>query len=189
MTRQGRKRDVVACLPPRRCVPACCHAGKSSHQAWAPIGCGEAGAHHACDTSSNFAIVHILPNTQRSEKVKRRKGKRASTVVASLCRSVRRRSIISQRWSPFCAIVVCQEVIVKLFEGLRTELFLFLQEQINFLILQEQIKEIIIICSKCWDLQDSYQQPIRRHEGANPAKKPGEQSRCKTLPCPMLATA
>jgi hypothetical protein len=120
MTRQGRKRDVVACLPPRRCVAACCHTGKSSHQAWAPIGCGEAGAHHACDTSSNFAIVHILPNTQRSEKVKRRKGKRASTVVvASLCRSVRRRSSINQRWSLFCAIVMSQQPVVKLFEGLK----------------------------------------------------------------------
>jgi hypothetical protein len=30
---------------------------------------------------------------------------------------VRRRSIISQRWSPFFAIVVRQQVIVKLFEG------------------------------------------------------------------------
>jgi len=37
-------------------------------------------------------------------------------------------------------------------------------------------------CSKCWDLQDSDQQPIRRHEGVNPDKKPGEQSCCKTLP-------
>jgi hypothetical protein len=47
-------------------------------------------------------------------------GKEASTVVvASLCRSVRRRSIISQRWSPFCEIVVRQQVIVKLFEGLK----------------------------------------------------------------------
>jgi hypothetical protein len=44
-------------------------------------------------------------------------------------------------------------------------------------------------CSKCWDLQDSDQQPIRRHEGANLAKKPCEQSRCKTLPCPMLTKA
>ena len=71
-------------------------------------------------TLSNFAIVLILPNTQRSEKVKRRKGKRASTVVVvALCRSARRRSIISQRWSTFCAIVVRQQVIVKLFEGLK----------------------------------------------------------------------
>ena len=55
----------------------------------------------------------------RSEKIKRRKGKRASTVVVvGLCRSVRRRSIISQRWSPFCAIVVLQQVTVKLFEVL-----------------------------------------------------------------------
>jgi hypothetical protein len=65
-------------------------------------------------------MVLILSNTQRSEKVKRRKGKRASTVVVvALCRSVRRRSIISQRWSPFCAIVVRQQVTVKLFEGLK----------------------------------------------------------------------
>jgi hypothetical protein len=34
-------------------------------------------------------------------------------VVVALCGSVRRRSIISQRWSPFCAIVVRQQVIVK----------------------------------------------------------------------------
>jgi hypothetical protein len=48
------------------------------------------------------------------------KGKRASTVVvAALCRSVRRRSIISQRWSPFCAILVRQQITVKLFEGLK----------------------------------------------------------------------
>jgi hypothetical protein len=33
--------------------------------------------------------------------------------------SARRRSIISQRWSPFCAIVVRQQVFVKLFEGLK----------------------------------------------------------------------
>jgi hypothetical protein len=38
--------------------------------------------------------------------------------------------------------------------------------------------------SKCWDLQDSYQQPIQRHEATNPAKKPCERSRCKTLPFP-----
>ena len=70
--------------------------------------------------SSNFAIVLILPNTQRSEKVKRRKGKRASTVVvASLCRSVRRRSSINQRWSLFCAIVMSQQPVVKLFKGLK----------------------------------------------------------------------
>ncbi len=69
---------------------------------------------------SNVAIVLILPNTQRSEKIKRRKGKRASTVVvAALCRSVRRRSSISQRWSPFGAVVVRQQGTVKLFEGLK----------------------------------------------------------------------
>jgi hypothetical protein len=57
---------------------------------------------------------------QRSERVKRRKGKRASTVVVvALCRSVRHRSIISQRWSPFCAIVVRQQVTVKLLKGLK----------------------------------------------------------------------
>ena len=32
---------------------------------------------------------------------------------------VRCRNIISQRWSPFCEIVVRQQVIVKLFEGLK----------------------------------------------------------------------
>jgi hypothetical protein len=48
------------------------------------------------------------------------KGKRASTVVVvALCRIARRRSIISQRWSPFCAIVVRQQVTVKLFEGVK----------------------------------------------------------------------
>ena len=70
--------------------------------------------------SSNFAIVLILPNTQRSKKVKRRKGKRASTVVvACLCRSVRRMSVSNQRWSPSCAIVMRQQLIVKMFEGLK----------------------------------------------------------------------
>jgi hypothetical protein len=39
--------------------------------------------------------------------------------VDALCGRVRLRSIISQRWSPFCAIVVCQQVIVKLFEGVK----------------------------------------------------------------------
>jgi hypothetical protein len=48
LTRQGRKRDVAACLPPRRCVAAYCHAVQSAHQAWAPIGCGAAYEHHAC---------------------------------------------------------------------------------------------------------------------------------------------
>ncbi len=38
-------------------------------------------------------------------------------VVVALCRRVSRRSIISQRWSPFCAIIVRQQVTVKLFEG------------------------------------------------------------------------
>jgi hypothetical protein len=38
---------------------------------------------------------------------------------AALCRRVSCRSIISQRWIPFCAIVVCQQVIVKLFEGVK----------------------------------------------------------------------
>ena len=77
-------------------------------------------------TSSSFAIVLILPNTQRSEKVKRRKGKRASTVVVvALFRSVRRRSISNQRWSKFCAVVVRQLVIVKLFEGLKGQAELF----------------------------------------------------------------
>jgi hypothetical protein len=33
--------------------------------------------------------------------------------------TVRCRSVIGQRWSPFCAIVVCQKVTVKLFEGLK----------------------------------------------------------------------
>jgi hypothetical protein len=64
--------------------------------------------------------LSLLRNTQRSEKGKRRKGKRAITVaVVALCRSARRRSIISQRWSPFCALVVRQQVIVKLFEVLK----------------------------------------------------------------------
>ncbi len=44
-------------------------------------------------------------------------------------------------------------------------------------------------CSKWWDLQDSDQQPIQGHEGVNPAKKPGEQSRCETMSCPILAKA
>ena len=41
-----------------------------------------------------FAVFHILPTTQRSEKVKWRKGRRASiVVVAFLSRRVRRRSV------------------------------------------------------------------------------------------------
>ena len=46
-------------------------------------------------------------------------GKEGEHVIVALCRSVCRRSIISQRWSPFCAIVVCQQVTMKLFEGLK----------------------------------------------------------------------
>jgi hypothetical protein len=41
-------------------------------------------------------------------------GKEGEHVIVALCRSVCRRSIISQRWSPFCAIVVCQQVTMKL---------------------------------------------------------------------------
>ena len=45
-------------------------------------------------TRRNFAIVLILQNMQRSEKVNWRKGKRESTlVIMALCRSVSRRSI------------------------------------------------------------------------------------------------
>jgi hypothetical protein len=51
-------------------------------------------------TSSNFDIVHILQNTQRSKKVKWRKGKKVSTVdIVSLCRISSLRSSINQRWS------------------------------------------------------------------------------------------
>jgi hypothetical protein len=56
-----------------------------------------------------LTIFLILPSTQRSEKVKRRKGKRVSiVVVVSLSRGVRCRS--SSRtggwgWSPFGTIV------------------------------------------------------------------------------------
>jgi hypothetical protein len=75
LTQQGRKRDVVACLP------------------------------------RSALFRKALPFM---------KGKRASTVVVvALCRSVRSRSIISQRWSPFWAVVVRQQVTVKLFEGLK----------------------------------------------------------------------
>jgi hypothetical protein len=71
---------------------------------------------------------------------------------------------------PLLYDVLC-ELIMKLFEGLKARGF-----------------------PKCCDLQDSDQQPIQRqpilrHEGANPAKKPCEQSRCKKLPFPMLAKA
>ena len=33
LTQKGRKRDVAACRPPRRCVAAYCHAVQSAHQA------------------------------------------------------------------------------------------------------------------------------------------------------------
>jgi FtsZ-binding cell division protein ZapB len=55
LTLQGRKRDVVACRPPRRCVVAYCHAGQRSHQTWAQIGCDEACVHHACDPQADIA--------------------------------------------------------------------------------------------------------------------------------------
>jgi hypothetical protein len=46
--RQGRRRCVLSCRPPRRCVAAYCHAGRNAHHTVAPIGCDEASAHHAC---------------------------------------------------------------------------------------------------------------------------------------------
>ena len=72
------------------------------------------------DAQQLHQCPHPAEHAKKREKAKRRKGKKASTVVVvALCRSVRRRGIISQRWSPFCAIVVRQQVTVKLFEGLK----------------------------------------------------------------------
>ena len=42
LRRQGRRRGVLSCRPPRRCVAASCHACSSSN------GTDETCAHHAC---------------------------------------------------------------------------------------------------------------------------------------------
>jgi hypothetical protein len=61
------------CLPPSsslRCGILRRRAG--SHQAWSPIECGDASAHHALRRRIANHLQHIcliLPNTQRSEKV------------------------------------------------------------------------------------------------------------------------
>ena len=109
--RQARKRDESACLPPHRCTAAHCVTFRFL-LSWAPIGRGEACAHHACDirrmslhpfmwrpaghdllcdlsllrerlASSNLAIFLILWNTHRIEKVTWRTGKRAIMLSCS----------------------------------------------------------------------------------------------------------
>ncbi len=65
--------------------------------------------------SIGIAVFHILPNTQRSNKVKGRKGKRASVLVEF--RSVRLWSIGVWWRNPFFAVVMLHELLVELFEG------------------------------------------------------------------------
>jgi hypothetical protein len=72
--------------------------------------------------SSSIASIIILLNTQRSKKW--RKGKRASSVViAFLSRSFMCVGLCNWRWSPFCASVMRQQLIMKLLpsesEGLK----------------------------------------------------------------------
>ena len=68
----------------------------------------------------SIAIFLILPNTKRSYKVKGRKGKWASIVVEFRSRCARRWSI-SVRWrSPFFAVVMLHELLVKMFEGVKS---------------------------------------------------------------------
>ena len=69
--------------------------------------------------SISVAIFLILPNTQRSDKVKGRKGKRASVLVEFRC--ARRWSIGVWWWSPFFAIVMLHELLVKMFEGMKSQ--------------------------------------------------------------------
>ena len=68
--------------------------------------------------SISVAIFLILPNTQRSDKVKGRKGKRASIVVKFRCTS--RWSIVVWCRSSFFAIVMLHELLVKMFEGVKS---------------------------------------------------------------------
>ncbi len=68
--------------------------------------------------SIGVAVFHILPNTQRSDKVKGRKGKRASVLVEFRCA---RRWSIGVCWrNPFFAVVMLHELIVELFEGVKS---------------------------------------------------------------------
>jgi hypothetical protein len=67
---------------------------------------------------TGVVVFHILQNTQRREKVKGRKGKRADVVVEF--RSVRSWSIGVWGRNPFFAVVMLQEVIMELFEGLKS---------------------------------------------------------------------
>ena len=70
--------------------------------------------------SIGVAVFLILPNTQRSDKVKGRKGKRASVLVEFRSRYARRWSN-SVRWlSPFFAVVMLHELLVKMFEGVKS---------------------------------------------------------------------
>ena len=60
----------------------------------------------------------FLPNTQRSDKVKGRKGKRASVLVEFRCA---RRWSIGVWWrNPFFAVVMLHELLVKMFEGVKS---------------------------------------------------------------------
>ena len=68
--------------------------------------------------SIGVAVFLILPNTQRSDKVKGRKGKRANVLVEFRC--ARLWSIGVWWWSPFFAIVMLHELLVKMFEGVKS---------------------------------------------------------------------
>ena len=70
--------------------------------------------------SIGVAVFLILPNTQRSDKVKGRKGKRASIVVEVRIRYAMSWSIYVWWRSPFFAVVMLHELLVKMFEGVKS---------------------------------------------------------------------
>jgi hypothetical protein len=68
------------------------------------------------------SVFLILPNTQRIDKVQGRKGKRASIVVEFRSRCASRWSIGVWWRSPFFAVVMLHELLVKMFEGVNFKL-------------------------------------------------------------------
>ena len=58
LKRQERKRDEVACLPPRRCAAAYRVAVQGSPPSWAPIGRGEHG--HITHAISRRMALHLF---------------------------------------------------------------------------------------------------------------------------------
>ena len=117
------------------------------------------GEHQSC----RFPPL-ILPNTQKNDKVKGRKGKRASVLVEFRC--ARRWSIGVWWWSPFFAIVMLHELLVKMFEGVKSR-----------------------ACPGVGISKVSPQRPIQKHEEVIEAKRLNLRSHCKKLPCQKLEEA